>query len=73
MKYHSLVDTEFVEVAPIGRIQLSTAMVLWIGVVIRDSFAAQVVVGAQYLSRYFLWTAAIAAVLIRQTFVLAQE
>ena len=66
-------DTEFVEVAPIGRIQLSTAVVLWIGVVIRDSFAAQVIVGAQHLSRYFLWTAAVAAVLIWQTFVLAQE
>src|SRR6202011_1325957 len=63
----SLVDTKFVEVGPISRVQLSAAVVLWIGVVIRDSFAAQVVVSAQYLSGYFLRTALIAAVVIRQS------
>src|SRR5579864_8763818 len=54
---HSLMDTKFIEVASICWIQLSAAVVLGVGVVISDSFAAQVIVGAQYLSRYFLWTA----------------
>jgi hypothetical protein len=66
-------DTEFVEVAPISRIQLSTAVILWIGVVIRDSLASQVIVSAQELSRYFLWAATIAAIVIRQSFILAQK
>src|ERR1700736_211331 len=70
---HSLADTKFVEVGPTGRVQLSAAVVLWIGVVIRDSFAAQVVVSAQYPSGYFLRTALIAAVVIRPAFILAQE
>src|SRR5580658_2569257 len=70
---HSLVDTEFVEVGPIGRVQLSTAVILRIAVVIRDPFAAQVVVSTQYSSRYFLWAALIAGVVIRQPFILAQE
>ena len=66
-------DTKFIEIGPIGRIQLSAAVILWIGVMIRDSFAAQVIVSAQDLSRYFLWTATIAAVVIRRTLILAQE
>src|SRR5580693_7311387 len=70
---HSLMYTKFIEISPIGRIQLSAAMIRWIGVVIRDSLAAQVIVGAQDLARYFLWTATIAAVVIRQAFILAQE
>src|ERR1700721_347589 len=70
---HSLMDTKFVEVGPIGWIQLSTAVILWIAVVIRDPFAAQVVVSIQYSSRYLLWAALIAAVVIRQTFILAQK
>src|ERR1700721_3351882 len=61
---HSLVDTKFVEVAPIGRVQLSAAVIPWIAVVIRDRFAAQVIVGAQYSSRYFLWPATVARVVI---------
>jgi hypothetical protein len=63
--------TKFIEIGPIGRIQLSAAVILWIGVVIRDSLAAQVIVGAQDLARYFLGTATIAAVVIRQAFILA--
>jgi hypothetical protein len=63
---HSLMDTKFIQVGPVSRIQLSTAVVLWIGVVIRDSFAAQVAVSAQYPSGYFLRTALTAAVVIRQ-------
>src|ERR1700675_1252055 len=70
---HSLVDTKFVEVGPIGRVQLSAAVILWITVVIRDPFAAQVIVSTQYSSRYFLWAALIAAVVIRQPSILAQE
>src|SRR5271168_234285 len=70
---HSLVDTKFVEVGPIGRVQLSAAVILWIAVVIRDPFAAQVIVSAQYTSRYFLRAALIAAVVIRQAFIPAQE
>jgi hypothetical protein len=66
-------DTEFIEIGPVSRIQLSAAMILGIGVVIRNSLAAQVIVGAQNLARYFLWPAAIAAVVKRQAFVLAQE
>src|ERR1700693_5274096 len=66
---HCLMDTKFIQVGPIGRVQLSAAVILWIGVVIRDSFAAQVVVSTQYSSRYFLWAALIAAVVIRQAFV----
>src|SRR5580692_588094 len=70
---HSLVDTKFVEVGPIGRVQLSAAVILWIAVMICDPFAAQVIVSTQYSSRYFLWAALIAAVVIRQAFILAQE
>jgi hypothetical protein len=66
-------DTKFVEVAPIGLVQLSAAVILWIGVVIRDPFAAQVIVSTQYSSRYFLWAALVAAVVIRQAFIPAQE
>src|ERR1700683_183831 len=69
----SLMDTKFIQVGPISRVQLSAAVILWIGVVIRDSFAAQVIVSAQDLSRYFLWSALIAAVVIGQTFILAQK
>ena len=36
-----------IEVSPIRRIQLSTAVILRVGVVIGDSLAAQVMVGAQ--------------------------
>src|SRR5579863_7765660 len=61
---HSLVDTEFVEVGPIDRVQLSAAVILWITVVIREPFPAQVIVSAQYTSRYFLCATLIAAVLI---------
>ena len=50
---HSLMDTKFIEVGPISRIQLSAAVILWIGVVIRDSFAAQVIVSAQHLVPVF--------------------
>jgi hypothetical protein len=67
------VDTEFVEVAAIGRVQLSAAVILWIAVVIRDPFAAQVIVSTQYSSRYFLWAALIAVVVIRQALILVQE
>src|SRR5690348_8152014 len=70
---HSFMDTKFVEVGPIGRVQLSAAVILWIAVVIRDPFAAQVIVSAQYSSRYFLCAAPIAGVVIRQAFILAQE
>jgi len=48
-------------------------VILWIAVVIRDPFAAQVIVSTQYLSRYFLCAALIAAVVIGQAFILAQE
>jgi hypothetical protein len=48
-------------------------MILWIAVVIRDPFAAQVIVSTQYSSWYFLCAALIAAVVIRQAFILAQE
>jgi hypothetical protein len=67
------VDTEFVEVGPIGRIQLSAAAILCIAVMIRNPFAAQVIVSAQDLARYFLWTATIAGVVIGQAFILAEE
>jgi hypothetical protein len=70
---HSLMDTEFVEIGPISRIQLSAAVILWIGAMIRNSFAAQVIPSARDLSRYFLWTATIAGAVIRQAFILAQE
>ena len=70
---HSLLDTKFVEVGPIGRVQLSAAVILWIAVMVRDTFAAQVIVSTQYSSRYLLWAALIAAVVIRQAFILAQE
>ena len=66
-------NTKFVKVGPISRVQFSAAVILWIGVVIRDTFAAQVIVSTQYSSRYFLWAAVIAAVVIRQTFIFAQE
>src|SRR5580698_375336 len=36
---HSLMEAKFIEVGPIGRIQLSTAVILWIAVVIRHPFA----------------------------------
>ena len=66
-------DTKLIEVGPIRRIQLPAAVVLCVGVVIRDSFATQVVVCAYYPSRYFLRTAIVAAVVIRQAFILAQK
>ena len=66
-------DTKLIEVGPVNVIQLSTAVILWIGIVIRDSFAAQVVVGAQYPSRHFLYTALVAAVVIGQALILAQK
>ena len=43
---HSLMDTKFIEVTPVGWIQFSASVILWIGVVISDSLAAQVVVSA---------------------------
>ena len=66
-------DRKFIVVGPIGRIQLSAAVILWIGVMIRNSFAAQVIVSAQNLARYLLRPATIAAVVIRRAFILAQE
>ena len=39
-------DTKFIEIGPISRIQLSATVILWIGVMIRDSLAAQVIVAA---------------------------
>src|SRR6266446_1348426 len=70
---YSLMDTKLIEVGPIRRIQLPAAVVLCIGVVIRDSFATQVVVGAQHPTRYFLWTAIIAVVVISHTSILPQK
>src|SRR4029077_15020330 len=69
----ALTYTKFVEVGPIGRVQLSAGVILWIAVVIPDPFAAQVIVSTQYSSRYCLCGALIAAVVIRQAFILAQE
>src|SRR6185437_1309157 len=66
-------DSEFVEVGTISRIQLSAAVILCIAVVIRNSLAAQVVVSAQNLARYFLRAVAIAAVAIRQPLILGYE
>ena len=66
-------DTKFIQVATVSRIQFSAAVICRIGIVIRDSLAAQVIVCAQDSSRYCLWAAAIAAVVIRQTFILAQK
>jgi hypothetical protein len=66
-------DTKFIEVGPIRGIQLPAAVVLCIGVVIRDSFAALIIVGAQHPTRYFLWTAIMAAVVISNTFILPQK
>jgi hypothetical protein len=51
----------------------SSSQILRIGIVIRDSFAGQVIVSAQYLSRYFLWTTLIAAVVIRRAFIRFSE
>src|SRR5258708_948731 len=70
---YSLMDTKFIEVGPISGIQFSAAVILWIAVVIRGPFASQVIVSTQYSSRYFLWAAQIAAVVIRQALILAQE
>jgi hypothetical protein len=39
-------NTKFIGIAPLGRIQLSTAVILRIAVVIRDSFAAEMVISA---------------------------
>jgi len=47
------VHTKFIEVSTIGGIQLPAAVICWVGVVIRHSFAAQVVVGAQHLTGIF--------------------
>jgi hypothetical protein len=63
-------NTEFIRIASIRRIQLAAAMILWIGVVKRNSFAAQVVIGA-HPSRYFLWAAMIHVVVIRNSLVSA--
>ena len=70
---HSLMNAKLIEVGSISRIQLSAAVILWIGVVIRDSLAALVVVGAQHSPGYVLWTTIVAAVAIRQAFVLASR
>ena len=43
-KHPLLVHTKLVEVGPIGRVQLSTAVILWIAIVIRDFLAAQAIV-----------------------------
>src|SRR5579859_5244017 len=42
---HSLMDAKFIEVGPVGRIQLSAAVILGVGIVIGNSFATQVVIG----------------------------
>jgi hypothetical protein len=70
---YALMDTKLVQIAPISRIQLSAAVILRIRVVIRDPFTTQVIVGAQYSSRYFLWAATISGVVIRRAFVLDHE
>ena len=59
---YSFMDTKFVEVGPISGIQFCAAVVLWIGIVIRNSFAAQFTVGAQNPTRDFLRTATVPAV-----------
>ncbi len=39
-------NTEFIEVASVGRIQFSATMILWVSIVIRHSFTAQIIIGA---------------------------
>jgi hypothetical protein len=73
MKYPALMNAKFIEVGSIGRIQLSTAVILRVFIVIRHSFAAQIVVGAQHPARYLLRTALVAAVMIGEAFILAQK
>jgi hypothetical protein len=45
-------DTKFIEVGTIGRIQLSAAVIVRVSVVICNSFAGQIIVGAQHPARY---------------------
>jgi hypothetical protein len=66
-------DTKFIEIGPIGRIQLSAAVILRVGIVVRYSFATEIIVGAQHSTRYFLWASLIAAVVIRYARILAQK
>jgi hypothetical protein len=64
---------KFIKVGPIGRIQLSAAVILRVGVVIGHAFAAQIIVGTQDPTRYFLWAALIAAVVVGHALILAQK
>jgi hypothetical protein len=66
-------DTKFIEVSPIGRIQLSAAVILRVSVVIRHAFAAQIIVAAEHPTGYFLRAALIAAVVIGHALILAQK
>jgi hypothetical protein len=47
-------DAKFIEVSPVGRIQLSAAVILWVSIVIGHSLAAQVIIGAQHAPWDFL-------------------
>ena len=62
-------DTKFIEVSPIGWIQLSAAVIRRVSIVIRHPFATQIIVGAQHPTQYFLWTVLITAVAIRQALI----
>jgi hypothetical protein len=63
-------NAKFIEVSPVGRIQLSAAVVLGVSIVIRHSFAAQIVICAQHPTRYFLWAVVIHTIVIWKTSVL---
>jgi hypothetical protein len=64
---------KFIEVGPICRIQFATAVILRIGVVVGDTFAAEIVISTQDPPRDFLRTALIAAIVVGHALILAQK
>ena len=65
--------TELMQVGSVGRIECAAAIVFEIGIVVRDPFTAQIVVGAEHLARNLLRTTLVAAVVIRGSLVVCQE
>jgi len=59
---HTLIHAELVQISPVRRIKRAAAVVLRIGVMIRDAFAARIVIGAHHASRHVLRPSVINAV-----------
>ena len=69
----SLVHPKLVQIAPVGRIQRPASVILCVGIMIGNTFAAHVVIGAHHLPGNRLRPALILAVVVRRPLVLSQK